>query len=68
MPSWVCDIGHSLLKASTPPERYSANTGMHCLRIFGQEFVIMEMSETLAKLAAGTDLDSDEMTAMMQRL
>ena len=28
----------------------------------------MEMSETLAKLAAGTDLDSDEMTALMQSI
>ena len=28
----------------------------------------MEMSETLAKLAAGIDLDSDEMTAMMQSI
>ena len=28
----------------------------------------MEMSETLAKLAAGVDLDSDEMAAMMQSI
>ena len=28
----------------------------------------MEMSETLAKLAAGVDLDSDEMTALMQSI
>ena len=28
----------------------------------------MEMSETLAKLAAGVDLDSDEMTVMMQSI
>ena len=28
----------------------------------------MEMSETLAKLAAGVDLDSDEMTELMQSI